>query len=347
MLPRSHKSRMMNTLAAVPCRRCFGSFFPGVSPGGIQDRTGTAACGIGTSESKSQSCWPAPRGCRTCPGRTGRRDVWGWRLSWVSKLAYQMWQLVPQIIKQLVRFCKLFVDAFFDKEKRDCFRKRPFSASRFCSDKPGCFSWSWCGSKKHWRDWRQVRSCAKDAKGAVGFFFALWILAGDIYKLRTVSIQSKMELEVNTELALFDASHGSMIHSAFHLMAVTFRVYEEKFMECFQKVSEAIGPVYRRLTAQQGADGGSAYLDLEDGEGLRCGIFTWHHVILGWNKTGGMVMKKVSLMLFWPEPSDFRLQDAENPFNGGVKVHYLYFFVHPIGLLETTKLVLFCPNPGF
>lgn len=69
-------------------------------------------------------------------------------------------------------------------------------------------------------------------------------------------------------------------------------------MECFQKVSEAIGPVYRRLTAQQGADGGSAYLDLEDGEGLRCGIFTWHHVILGWNKTGGMVMKKVSLMLF-------------------------------------------------
>ena len=51
-------------------------------------------------------------------------------------------------------------------------------------------------------------------------------------------------------------------------------------MECFQKVSEAIGPVYRRLTAQQGADGGSAYLDLEDSEGLRCGILTWHHVII-------------------------------------------------------------------
>eukprot|EP00434_Breviolum_minutum_P006743 symbB.v1.2.005948.t1/scaffold346.1/size246720/17 len=66
------------------------------------------------------------------------------------------------------------------------------------------------------------------------------------------------------------------------------KMRKEKFMECFQKVSEAIGPVYRRLTAQQGADGGSAYLDLEDGEGLRCGIFRWHH-------------------------------DAENPFNGGVK----------------------------
>lgn len=40
---------------------------------------------------------------------------------------------------------------------------------------------------------------------------------------------------------------------------------KEKFMECFQKVSDAIGPVYRRLTAQ-GGDGGSAYLDLEDAE---------------------------------------------------------------------------------
>lgn len=39
---------------------------------------------------------------------------------------------------------------------------------------------------------------------------------------------------------------------------------QEKFLECFQKVSEAIGPVYRRLTAQQGVDGGSAYLDLEE-----------------------------------------------------------------------------------
>lgn len=39
--------------------------------------------------------------------------------------------------------------------------------------------------------------------------------------------------------------------------------YQEKFIECFQKVSAAIGPVYRRLTAQNGADGGSAYLDLE------------------------------------------------------------------------------------
>lgn len=99
--------------------------------------------------------------------------------------------------------------------------------------------------------------------------------AGNIYKLRTVFFETKIELEVNTELVLFDA-HGFMIHSAIHFvitaktlpwMAVTFRVYEEKFMECFQKVSEAIGPVYRRLTAQQGADGGSAYLDLEDGEG--------------------------------------------------------------------------------
>ena len=88
---------------------------------------------------------------------------------------------------------------------------------------------------------------------------------------------------MNTELVLFDASHGiydpfciSLRHHYKNLpwMAVTFRVYEEKFMECFQKVSEAIGPVYRRLTAQQGADGGSAYLDLEDGEGLICGIFT-------------------------------------------------------------------------
>ncbi|CAJ1439179.1 unnamed protein product [Effrenium voratum] len=41
---------------------------------------------------------------------------------------------------------------------------------------------------------------------------------------------------------------------------------KEKFMDCFQKVSAAIGPVYRRLTAQNGADGGSAYLDLEDSE---------------------------------------------------------------------------------
>ncbi|CAK9000954.1 unnamed protein product [Durusdinium trenchii] len=41
---------------------------------------------------------------------------------------------------------------------------------------------------------------------------------------------------------------------------------KEKFIECFQKVSAAIGPVYRRLTAQNGADGGSAYLDLEDAE---------------------------------------------------------------------------------
>jgi len=41
---------------------------------------------------------------------------------------------------------------------------------------------------------------------------------------------------------------------------------KEKFMACFQKVSAAIGPVYRRLTAQNGADGGSAYLDLEDSE---------------------------------------------------------------------------------
>jgi chromosome segregation ATPase len=38
---------------------------------------------------------------------------------------------------------------------------------------------------------------------------------------------------------------------------------QEKFMEGFQKVSDAIGPVYRRLTAQ-GGDGGSAYLDLEE-----------------------------------------------------------------------------------
>ena len=35
-------------------------------------------------------------------------------------------------------------------------------------------------------------------------------------------------------------------------------------MECFQKISAAIGPVYSRLTANHGADGGSAYLDLED-----------------------------------------------------------------------------------
>ncbi|CAE7836536.1 SMC1 [Symbiodinium sp. CCMP2592] len=41
---------------------------------------------------------------------------------------------------------------------------------------------------------------------------------------------------------------------------------KEKFMECFQKVSAAIGPVYSRLTANHGADGGSAYLDLEDTE---------------------------------------------------------------------------------
>lgn len=37
-------------------------------------------------------------------------------------------------------------------------------------------------------------------------------------------------------------------------------------MDCFQKVSAAIGPVYRRLTSRNGADGGSAYLDLEDAE---------------------------------------------------------------------------------
>ena len=42
-------------------------------------------------------------------------------------------------------------------------------------------------------------------------------------------------------------------------------------MECFQKVSAAIGPVYRRLTSRNGADGGSAYLDLEDVADLRAG----------------------------------------------------------------------------
>ena len=31
MLPRSRKSRMTNTLAAVPCRRCFVSFVLGVA----------------------------------------------------------------------------------------------------------------------------------------------------------------------------------------------------------------------------------------------------------------------------------------------------------------------------
>ena len=35
-------------------------------------------------------------------------------------------------------------------------------------------------------------------------------------------------------------------------------------MACFEKVSAAIGPVYSRLTANAGSDGGSAYLDLED-----------------------------------------------------------------------------------
>ena len=96
------------------------------------------------------------------------------RLSWVSKLAYQMWQLVPQ--NNWTAYSESFATSSFAclfwRRKKDWFRKRRFSASRFCSDKPGCFSWSWCGSKKHWRDWRQVRSGAKDAKGAV-FFFCL------------------------------------------------------------------------------------------------------------------------------------------------------------------------------
>jgi len=44
---------------------------------------------------------------------------------------------------------------------------------------------------------------------------------------------------------------------------------KERFMECFQKVSGEISEVYRRLTANTAglrADGGSAYLDLEDME---------------------------------------------------------------------------------
>eukprot|EP00931_Biecheleriopsis_adriatica_P056176 TRINITY_DN33289_c0_g1_i4.p1 TRINITY_DN33289_c0_g1~~TRINITY_DN33289_c0_g1_i4.p1 ORF type:complete len:1232 (+),score=357.23 TRINITY_DN33289_c0_g1_i4:101-3796(+) len=44
---------------------------------------------------------------------------------------------------------------------------------------------------------------------------------------------------------------------------------KDRFMECFQKVAAEIGPVYRRLTANTAglhADGGSAYLDLEDTE---------------------------------------------------------------------------------
>eukprot|EP00930_Biecheleria_cincta_P061734 TRINITY_DN4729_c0_g1_i1.p1 TRINITY_DN4729_c0_g1~~TRINITY_DN4729_c0_g1_i1.p1 ORF type:complete len:1235 (-),score=374.74 TRINITY_DN4729_c0_g1_i1:275-3979(-) len=42
---------------------------------------------------------------------------------------------------------------------------------------------------------------------------------------------------------------------------------KERFMECFKAVAEEIGSVYRRLTANTAglhADGGSAYLDLED-----------------------------------------------------------------------------------
>eukprot|EP00927_Polykrikos_kofoidii_P046821 TRINITY_DN4094_c0_g1_i1.p1 TRINITY_DN4094_c0_g1~~TRINITY_DN4094_c0_g1_i1.p1 ORF type:complete len:1245 (-),score=280.69 TRINITY_DN4094_c0_g1_i1:271-4005(-) len=44
---------------------------------------------------------------------------------------------------------------------------------------------------------------------------------------------------------------------------------KEKFMDCFQKVSSAISAIYQRLTANTAglhADGGSAYLDLEDTE---------------------------------------------------------------------------------
>eukprot|EP00439_Symbiodinium_sp_Y106_P032472 s3014_g3.t2 len=52
----------------------------------------------------------------------------------------------------------------------------------------------------------------------------------------------------------------------FRRFSLVHEYCEQKFMECFQKVSAAIGPVYSRLTANHGADGGSAYLDLEDTE---------------------------------------------------------------------------------
>merc|ERR1719215_999507 len=47
------------------------------------------------------------------------------------------------------------------------------------------------------------------------------------------------------------------------------RQRKERFMDCFKKVADEIGEVYRRLTANTAglhADGGSAYLDLEDTE---------------------------------------------------------------------------------
>jgi len=47
------------------------------------------------------------------------------------------------------------------------------------------------------------------------------------------------------------------------------RARRERFMDCFKKVAAEIGEVYRRLTANTAglhADGGSAYLDLEDTE---------------------------------------------------------------------------------
>ena len=97
-------------------------------------------------------------------------------------------------------------------------------------------------------------------------------------------------------------------------------------MECFQKVSDAIGPVYRRLTAQ-GGDGGSAYLDLEEccvGENNK----NWRRVVksLRMSSDQTFVSMQPSHVCGSVSPAQtfVHVQDAENPFNGGVKVGLMH-----------------------